>query len=151
MAPGSRWQARTFGNMNARKFSLVVALVITVALAGVAWLVTVSQEKTLTPERAKDALMEMIRSKEGKNLGWFEGDVPEEMAKFNIKEYKDGWYAWTGAFLFHPSKAIYTFVVRPRPYARACVFEYKGSFVIKDGRWAATPPELVSTALQKGE
>jgi hypothetical protein len=69
----------------------------------------------------------------------------------NIEEKQDGWYDWTGAFSFNPSKAIYTFVVRPRPDARACVFEYKGSFVKKGGRWVATPPELVSTALQTGE
>src|SRR5258708_1657175 len=103
------------------------------------------QEETLTPERAKEALLEMIRSQLGKDLGWFQEDIPDEMAKMNIEEEEDGWYAWTGAFRFHPSKVIYTFVVRPRLGARACVFEYKGSFVNKEGRWAATPPELVST------
>jgi hypothetical protein len=109
------------------------------------------QEETLTPERAKEALLDMVRSKPGKELGWFQGDIPHEMAKMKIEEEEDGWYAWTGAFRFNTSKAIYTFVVRPQPGARACVFEYKGSFVNKDGRWAATPPELVSTALQAGE
>ena len=109
------------------------------------------QEQPLTAERAKEALLEMIRSKEGKELGWFDGDIPEQMSKMNIVEGQDGWYDWTAAFSFNPSKAIYTFVVRPRPGARACLFEYKGSFVSKDGRWIATPPELVSTALQAGE
>jgi hypothetical protein len=108
-------------------------------------------EETLSPERAKKALLEMIRSKPGKDLGWFEGDIPDEMAKMNIEEIEDGWYAWTGAFRVHPSKAIYTFVVRPQPGAQACVFEYKGSFVNKEGQWSATPPELASTALQTGK
>src|SRR5262245_27250715 len=109
------------------------------------------QEETLTPERAKEALLEMLRSKPGKDLGRFDGGIADEMAKMKIEEDEDGWHAWTGAFRFNTSKAIYTFVVRPRPGARACVFEYKGSFVSKDGRWSATPPELVSTALQTGE
>jgi hypothetical protein len=108
-------------------------------------------EETLTPERAKEALLEKIRSKSGKDLGWFQGDIPDEMAKMNIEEEEGGWYAWTGAFRFHPSKAIYTFVVRPQPGVQACAFEYKGTFVNKEGRWAATSPELVSTSLQAGE
>jgi hypothetical protein len=105
----------------------------------------------LTPERAKAALLEMMRSKPGQDLGWFDGDIPDEMAKMTIEDEENGWYAWTAGFRFNPSKAIYTLVVRPRPGARACVFEYKGSFVNKEGRWSATPPELVSTALQTGE
>jgi hypothetical protein len=109
---------------------------------------SVVQQEALTPERAKGALLEMIRSKPGQDLGWFQGNIPEEMAKMTIAENGDGWYSWTGAFRFNPSKAIYTFVVEPQPGARACVFEYKGSFVKKKGRWSATPPELVSTALQ---
>jgi hypothetical protein len=112
---------------------------------------SVWHEQKLTPEHAKEALLEMMRSKPGKDLAWFNGDVPHEMGKMKVEEEADGWYAWTGAFRFNPSKGIYTFVVRPQPEARACVFEYKGSFVSKDGRWSATPPELVSTALQPGK
>jgi hypothetical protein len=107
---------------------------------------SVVQEQILTPERAKEALLDMVRSKPAKELGWFQGDVPDQMAKVKIEEEEDGWYAWTAAFRFNTSKAIYSFVVRPRP--PACVFQYKGSFVTKDGRWTATPPELVSSALQ---
>ena len=110
-----------------------------------------SQEQKLTPERAREALLEMMRSKPGKDLGWFDGDIPDEMGKMRIEEQEDGWYAWTGAFCFNPAKAVYTFVVRPKPGARACVFEYKGAFASSGGRWSATPPELVSTALQAGE
>ncbi len=108
-------------------------------------------EAMLTPERAKQALLGMMQSKPGKDLGWFDGNIVAEMSKMRIEEQENGWYGWTPAFRFNTSEAIYTFVVRPRPGARACVFEYKGAFVIKDGRWGATPPELVRTALQAGE
>jgi hypothetical protein len=93
----------------------------------------------------------MMRSKPGRDLGWFDGDIPDEMAKMPIEEQENGWYGWTGAFRFNPSEATYTLVVRPRPGVRACLFEYKGSFVSKGRRWVATPPELVRTALQDGE
>jgi hypothetical protein len=112
---------------------------------------SVVQEETLTPERAKEALLEMMRSRAGQDTDWFRGDVTAEMAKMNIEAEEGGWYAWTGAFRFHPAKGIYTFVVRPRPGASACAFEYKGSFVRQGRRWSATLPELVSTALQAGE
>lgn len=112
---------------------------------------SVSKEQKLTPERAKQALLKMMRSKPGKDLGWFKGNIPNEMAKMKMEEEKDGWYAWTGAFHFNPAKAIYTFVVSPRPGVRACVFEYEGSFARKDGGWSATPPKLVGTALQAGD
>jgi hypothetical protein len=105
----------------------------------------------LTPELAKEALLEMMRSKAGRDLGWFNGKVPDEMAKMKSEEEKDGWYGWGGAFHFHPSRAIYTFVVRPQPGVRACAFAYEGSFLRKGGAWSATPPKLVRTALQSGE
>ncbi len=92
----------------------------------------------------------MMRSKAGKDLGWFGGNVPDEMAKIGIEKDKDGWYAWTAAFRFHPAKKLYTLVVRPKPGARACTLEYEGSFVWKDGAWSATAPKLVRTVLQSG-
>src|SRR5579864_8633143 len=85
------------------------------------------QEEELSPERAREALLEMMRSKPGKESGWFRDEIIDEMAKMTIERGDDGWYSWTGAFRFHPSKAIYTFVVRPKPGVRACAFEYKGS------------------------
>jgi hypothetical protein len=105
----------------------------------------------LTPERAKAALLEMMRSKPGKELGWFDGRFPDKASKMTAEDEGSGWYAWAGAFRFNPSKATYTFTVRPRPGARACTFEYEGSFVRKEGRWLATPPKLVRRALQAGE
>ena len=37
-------------------------------------------DEALTPEVAKDSLLRMMRSKPGQDLGWFKGDVPDEMA-----------------------------------------------------------------------
>lgn len=110
-----------------------------------------AQDEKLTPERAKVALLEMMRSKEGKELGWFGGDAPDEMAKMPIAEEADGWFTWTAAFRFNPSRETYTFVVRPKPGSRACMFEYEGTFAKTDGKWAAAKPKLVRTVLESGE
>jgi hypothetical protein len=110
-----------------------------------------SKKQRLTPRRAKQALLEMMRSKWGKRLRWFKGTIPDQMARFKIEKREGGWYTWTGAFHFHPAKATYTFIVRPRPRVGARVLEYTGSFVRKHGHWSATPPKLVSAALQPDE
>src|SRR4051795_12666475 len=52
----------------------------------------VAQEEILTPERAKAALLDMMRSKSGKDLGWFDGDTPDKMAELPIETGEDGWY-----------------------------------------------------------
>jgi hypothetical protein len=106
-----------------------------------------AQQLTLTPERAKAALLEMMRTKTGSDIDWFKGDVPDLIAKLKVEEEEDGWYR-TGAFRFHPSQAAYTFDVIPQPGVRACAFYYKGTFAFKDDRWVASPPELIATALQ---
>jgi hypothetical protein len=104
-------------------------------------------DQNLAPESAKEALLEMMRSKPGKDLGWFDGNVPDEMSKMPIEEEEDGWFRWTGAFRFNTSKAIYSLEIRPRPGARVCTFIYKGSFLNKDGQWVAKAPELVMTMM----
>jgi hypothetical protein len=73
------------------------------------------------------------------------------MSKLAIEEEHNGWYAWGGVFRVHPAREAYTFTVRPRSVARACMFEYEGSFVRKDGRWQATPPTLIRTAGPAGD
>jgi hypothetical protein len=107
-------------------------------------------EAPLTPERAKAALLAMMRSEPGQRLGWFGGDVPERMAAMDVRKDEAGWYAWTGAIRFNPSRGVYTLTVRPRPVSAACTFEYAGSFALTDGRWSATPPKLVSTLTPSG-
>jgi hypothetical protein len=72
------------------------------------------------------------------------------MSKMKIEEGEKGWYEWT-AYTFHPSQAVYRLLIQPKPGVRACAFEYSGSFVQKNGRWVATVPKLVTTALQPGE
>jgi hypothetical protein len=112
---------------------------------------TATQALKLTPERAKAALLDMMRTKPGSDLEWFKGDIPEKVAKMKIEEEKDGSYSWTAAFRIHPTRAAYSFVVMPRPGVAACAFEYNGTFTVKDGRWIASPPKLVSTAMQGGK
>jgi hypothetical protein len=107
-------------------------------------------EAPLTPQGAKEALLAMMRSEPGQQLGWFRGDVPEQMAAMEVCKDDAGWYAWTGAILFNPSRRVYTLTVRPKPASAACTFEYTGSFALTDGRWSATPPKLVSIATPAG-
>jgi hypothetical protein len=108
-------------------------------------------ENTLTPEKAREALLVMMQSKEGRDLGWFGPEIVKEMAKMPIGKDDNGWYSWTGAFRFNPSKSIYTLTIRPRPDVKACIFEYYGTYKNKRGRWEATAPKLVRTALQSGK
>jgi hypothetical protein len=107
-------------------------------------------EQELTPEIAKETLLEMMKTDRAKKLGWLDGDVPEKMKEMKIEKEADGWYAWT-AFRFNLEKTRYVLVVHPQPDARACTFEYTGSFVKTEGRWEATAPELVSAGLQTGK
>ena len=109
-----------------------------------------AKEAPLTPERAKEALLEMMRSEPGQRLGWFRGDVPEQMAAMDVRKDEAGWYAWTGAIRFNPSRGVYTLTVRPHPVSAACTFEYAGSFALTDGRWSAMPPKLVGTLTPSG-
>jgi hypothetical protein len=102
-------------------------------------------EAKLTPPLAKDALLKMMRSKEGQGLDWFKGNIADEMAKFGIEEEINGWFAWTAAYRFHPTKAIYTLTIMPKPGSNACIVEYEGSFVRRDKSWLATTPKLVQT------
>jgi hypothetical protein len=134
---------------NSTLFEAITCVSIPTALAGQGQ--PTSKEQKLTADGAKAALLQMMRSDAAKDLGWFNGNVPNEMAKMTIEEEKDGWYAWTAAFRFNPSKALYTFVVRPQLGLRACTFEYRGSFVWKDGAWSAAAPKLVTTSLESGQ
>jgi uncharacterized protein (TIGR03067 family) len=54
-------------------------------------------EPELTPEVAKQALLEMMRSKPGKALGFFNKELVDEMAKRDVEKKKDK-YRWTGAY-----------------------------------------------------
>jgi hypothetical protein len=108
------------------------------------------QESVLTPEQAKQALLAMMRSKPGQDLGWFDGDVPDEMAKMKVEPAEEGWYSWTGGVRFRPSESIYVITIQPQDDAQACTFEYEGQFMMKEGQWSASPPRLVSAAMPAG-
>jgi hypothetical protein len=97
---------------------------------------------TLTPERCKAALLEMMHT--------FDPHAVPIITGMKIWDDEDGWYAWS-AFRFHPGNASYRLTISPARGAHACIFEYKGTFEWKDGRLVATPPQLVSAALQRGE
>jgi hypothetical protein len=105
-------------------------------------------ERELTPELAREALLQMMRSKPAKGLGWFKDDVVSEISKMGIENEENGWYRWS-AFDFHLSKAVYKLTIQPRPDSSACTFWYGGSFVNEGGRWVATPPKLLMTAMPK--
>jgi hypothetical protein len=125
-------------------FVIFGAIFVTLAGCASQSLSSSSQERRLTAERAKVALLDMMRSELAAHLGWFDGDVADKMSKMTVEPQQDGCYRW-GAFNFNTSKLLYTFVVEPRREGSACVLEYKGAFERNDGRWVATPPELVTT------
>jgi hypothetical protein len=104
---------------------------------------------TLTPELAREALLELMRTDREGDLSLFD---PVAWAKVGIEKEENGWYAFGGSFRIHPARAVYTLTIRPRPGVRACRFEYEGGFVLgEDGQWVATAPKWVSSALQSGE
>ena len=105
----------------------------------------------LTPEACKHALLEMMRSKAGQALGFFEKKLVDEMEKVEVERKKDE-YHWTGAYRFDPpKKKTYVFFVsliddvpplRPHPKGYLIHLRvYQGSFELRDGRWIATVPE----------
>jgi hypothetical protein len=99
------------------------------------------QNDSLTPELAKEALLELMRSKPGGDLSRFD---PDEWAKVGLSAAEFGWYHFGGVFGLNPSKGIYTLTIRPRPGVRACIFTAEGKFVREQGKWRALPPEVSS-------
>jgi uncharacterized protein (TIGR03067 family) len=105
----------------------------------------------LTPEACKQALLEMMRSKSGQALGFFEKKLVDEMEKMPVEKKKEE-YHWTGAYRFNPpgKKTFVLFVglldgVPPlRPHPKGYLIHlrvYQGAFELRDGRWIATVPK----------
>jgi hypothetical protein len=104
----------------------------------------------LTPEDCKKALLEMMRSKPGQALGFFDKKLVDDMEKVAVEQIKDE-YHWTGAYRFNPTQKV-TYVLfvgiadglpplRPHPKGYLIHLRvYQGSFEMKDGRWIATVP-----------
>jgi hypothetical protein len=105
----------------------------------------------LTPDLARQALLEMVRSKPGQFQVFGDDKTLAEISKMETVKEENGWYAWTGAFRFNPSEARYVLTIGPGPGVRACVFESEGTFVSKDNRWVAMPPTAERSALQRGD
>jgi hypothetical protein len=110
----------------------------------------------LTPELCKQALLEMMQSRPGKRLGFFDKELVDAMAKMDVEKKKDE-YHWTGAYRFDPKKATYVLFVslhgqrpplRPDPTGYLIhLMVYEGSFAMKEGRWVATVPRYKYTLL----
>jgi hypothetical protein len=106
------------------------------------------QEQRLTPALARAALGDLIRSRPDWPLADLDAD---EWASKPLHDNADGSYDLGGVIHLIPAECRYRFTVMPQPGARACVLEYEGRFRNKSGKWLASPPELVSAGLQKGD
>jgi uncharacterized protein (TIGR03067 family) len=106
-----------------------------------------------TPEVAKQSQVEMMRSKPGKALGFFNDKLVDEMAKMDV-EMKKGEFHWTGAYRWNPDPGKRTTFVlfvgmlddlpplRPHPKGYLIHLRvYQGTFELRDGRWIATVPK----------
>jgi hypothetical protein len=109
---------------------------------------TIVREPTLTADLAKQALVDRMRSKSGDHFEKFDSD---EWAKVAVQAGEDGWYNFGGLFGINPSTKSYTLLIMPALGAKACSFEYEGTFSFRQGRWVADAPKLVRTALQGGK
>ena len=98
------------------------------------------KQETLTPERATQALLVMMRSEGGKSVGWFKDSISDEMQKMKIYSLDDGGFAWS-AYRFNPSQRSYSFEIIPSGPG-LCAYFYNGTFEWKEGRWSATVPNL---------
>jgi hypothetical protein len=96
----------------------------------------------LTAERARAALIELIRSPDPGALkdfplGRFVGDGVEGGAE------SPSW----GPFSLHLKEREYTYSRAFGPPPRVCRWEYRGRFELRAGRWVALPPRVESQAL----
>jgi hypothetical protein len=103
------------------------------------------REPPLTAKRARDALLNRMRSED------FFGFDPGEWAKEPVREERDGWYGFGGVFRLNPSARRYTLVIRPRPGVKACTFFFEGTFCLQRGKWMAAAPKQVRSALGGGK
>src|SRR5436309_724568 len=106
-------------------------------------------EPVLTAEIAKDALVDRMRSKSG--LPYIYNFDAEEWAKVAVRAGEDGRYDFGGLFQINLSKKTYTMLIRPKPGAKACSFEFEGNFVLKDSKWLADSPKETRSALEQGD
>jgi hypothetical protein len=110
------------------------------------------QVRELTPGAARQALVEMLRSKAGQALDFYDRDTVDQLAEISMVSGPDGEYRWSAACRVNRVKATYVFFVSlndpPRLVLRSNhpkgylihVRVYEGSFELRDGRWVASAP-----------
>jgi hypothetical protein len=122
------------------RLAVVRSIVVTAVLAcGMVGCGTRAPE--LTPEVARSALIELIRSGSSKDLE----DFPLEKYLHSPveKAFEPGW-RW-GWFHFEVQRNKYDYCSsRGR-----CDFMYEGTFELQGGRWVATPPQCTSIAMSR--
>jgi hypothetical protein len=96
----------------------------------------------LTPERARDALIELIRSPNPGELK----DFP--LGQFIGDEVKGGTESpsW-GPFALHLRDREYTYSRAFGQPPRVCRWQYRGRFELRGSQWVALPPQVESQAL----
>ena len=97
----------------------------------------------LTAERARSALIELIRSPDPGQLK----DFPlERFAADGAESWADGSASW-GPFALHLRAREYSYSRAFGAPPRVCRWHFRGGFEFKQGRWVAMPPRVESQAL----
>ena len=97
----------------------------------------------LTAERAREALIDLIRSPE-----------PGELQDFPLAQFEgegvvtddDHTPSW-GPFSLRLAEREYTYIRVFGEPPRVCRWHFRGSFEFKNGQWVALPPRVESQAL----
>jgi hypothetical protein len=96
----------------------------------------------LTAERARTALIELIRSPEPGELK----DFPLERFASDGVESGPTSSSW-GPFSLHLTEREYSYARAFGEPPRVCRWRYRGSFELRGGQWVALPPRIESQAL----
>ncbi len=96
---------------------------------------TNESQAMLTPDQARQAVLELIRSRPNTFIGAPDADRLEEL---RLEQRAEGKYAF-GAFVVDlPNRRYSADIDRDAPE----LYSYNGSFVRRDGRWHASEPEV---------
>ena len=112
----------------------------------------------LTPEVAKQALMNLLRTNPIREKGGITSEIRGLMCNAPLEHKGNGKFHWTGICTFDLTKNRFTLFMpwsdRLREFARpdfnelyVLVAVFEGSFEYQCGRWIATNPEYKHTLL----
>jgi hypothetical protein len=126
---------------------LITSLALCCALVGCATHAPQSEGEEpsppdLTAERARTALIDLIRSSDPGALK----DFPLERFERDGVEGADGSQHW-GPFSLHLKEREYTYSRIFGEPPRVCRWHYRGGFVLREGWWMALPPRVESQEL----